>query len=201
MISSTTWVAARVDRNVTPMREKHIFFIVSGGRHSWPSVGRNREAWSHLTPLILLGGSTSDQWDQWWNRALACQGGDSQERDQGLRIKAKAVASSITGLWHINSPTALRMEEHISSALVDSSSRRRSFTRSSPNSGSTILSSFPSHSTTPRETNSKAALRSIATMGASEVAWEKRPSGKPVEAISTIPVLSRRSPEVCPALL
>src|SRR6266851_634326 len=66
MISSTTWVAARVDRNVTPMREKHIFFIVSGGHHSWPSVGRNREAWSHLTPLILLGGSTSDQW---WNRA------------------------------------------------------------------------------------------------------------------------------------
>src|SRR6267143_5501091 len=51
MISSTTWVAARVDRNVTPMREKHIFFIVSDGRHSWPSVGRNREAWSHLTPL------------------------------------------------------------------------------------------------------------------------------------------------------
>src|ERR1700676_93489 len=72
MISSTTWVAARVDRNVTPMREKHIFLIVSGGRHRWPSAGQNGEASSHLTPLILLGGSTSGQW---WNRGLACEGG------------------------------------------------------------------------------------------------------------------------------
>src|ERR1700719_3966020 len=68
MISSTTWVAARVDSNVTPMREKHIFFIFSGGHQRWPSCGKNGEASSHLTPLILLAGSTSGQW---WNRVLA----------------------------------------------------------------------------------------------------------------------------------
>src|SRR5258708_28348182 len=174
MISSTTWVAARVDRNITPMREKHIFFIVSGGRHSWPSVGQNGEASSHLTPFYFTWRKHERPGVEHtrWNRVLGWR--TVKELDQGLRIKARAVASSITGLSHINSPTALRMEEHICSALVDWSSRRRSFTRSSPNSGSTLLSSFPSHSTTPRDTNSKAARRPLATMSASAVAWGHR---------------------------
>src|SRR5260370_21094258 len=163
MISSTTWVAARVDSNVTPMREKHIFFIVSGGRRGRPSVGRNGEASSYLTPLFYCS----------WRKPErpgvepSTRRDDRKEPDQGLRIKARAVASSITGLSHINSPTALSMEEHISSALLDWSSRRRSFTRSNPNSGSRLLASFPSHSTTPRETHSKPALASITTTGAS----------------------------------
>src|SRR5258708_15249956 len=170
MISSTTWVAARVDSNVTPMREKHIFFIVSGGRRGRPSVGRNGEASSYLTPLFYFTWRKHER----TGVEASTRRDDRKEPDQGLRIKARAVASSITGLSHINSPTALRMEEHICSALVDWSSRRRSFTRSSPNSGSTLLSSFPPHSTTPRKTNSKAPPPPIATMSASAVAWGHR---------------------------
>src|SRR5260370_18074348 len=150
MISSTTWVAARVDSNVTPMREKHIFFIVSGGRHGRPSVGRNGEASSYLTPLFYF------TWRKHQRPGVepSTRRDDRKEPDQGLRIKARAVASSITGRSHINSATALRMEEHISSALLAGASRRRAFTSPTPNSGSRRLSSFSSHSPSPRDSTS-----------------------------------------------
>src|SRR2546427_4502821 len=100
MISSTTWVAARVERKVTPMREKHIFFIVSGGHRQLavcrrPKRGSLESSYSsyftwrkHERPVVEQS-TRLRRWD------------DRQERDQGLRIKAKAVASSITGLPHI----------------------------------------------------------------------------------------------------
>ncbi len=99
-----------------------------------------------------------------------------------VRMKTSAVMSSGTKGSQVNSPTLFKMDPLIAWALDEDSLPNRSFTRPTPNSSSSALSALHLPSTTPRETSRRAAPFSMPMVGASQVAWEKSPSGKPVGA-------------------
>src|SRR5579872_2033684 len=120
--------------------------------------------------------------------------------DQAVRMRARAVRSSQRGTFPPKSLTEFRMEEQSASAPLAGAFWKSCLTRSRLNSSEEPLVR-PSQAMRPRETRRRAADFSSATMRASAVAWENRPRGSPVESSSEMPVASRRSPGMWPALV
>src|ERR1700685_2041644 len=108
------------------------------------------------------------------------------------------MSSSFEGS-QVNADASVRMEEQSDLALPSGLFRRNSRTRPKPNSRSSPLFFRQLPSMTPRETNRRHVPDAIPAMGASHVAWENNPNGKPVAGRSVTPERHERNPGMWPA--
>ena len=198
IISSTTCPVTNTGRHAVAMRNRTSFFIrFSDVRSAWALRTTNsRTQLSQWIFYYFVNSFGSYVFDA---DALLRQ---DARRNSGQPHQAHG--SHIVGNQRFAGKLADRVQDRSAERLSSCWRDRPAdvpLRAPSQNRGLQFLSSLHLPSTTPRETSSITAPFSKATVGASQVAWEKRPSGKPVEASSVMLVLSRSRPGVCPALV